>query len=216
VHFAEAASIVLPAVPVLKVGTWVRAVVQRHEGQAGYDEALLARIAAGSQPALAELIARHGRGLTMFATRFLGNASDAEEVAQEVFIAVWRQAGRFDPAKGRATTWLYRIATNRCIDQKRRRALRSFVGLDDMDVAADEPDAETRAGARQELAAVRRGLSQLPARQRMALLLKAVADLDTSAIAEAMGSSVGSAEQLLVRARRSLRDYLSGGRKEGR
>jgi RNA polymerase sigma-70 factor, ECF subfamily len=190
--------------------------VQRHEGEAGYDEDLLARIAAGSQPALAELIARHGRRLRIFAARFLGNHSDAEEVAQEVFIAVWKQAVRFDSEKGRATTWLYRIATNRCIDWKRRRALRSFVGLDDMDVAADEPDAEARTGARQELAVVRQGISQLPARQRMALLLRAVADLDTSAIAEAMGSSVGSAEQLLVRARRSLRDYLSGGHKEGR
>jgi RNA polymerase sigma-70 factor (ECF subfamily) len=196
----------------------VSADVQRNEPERSNDDELLARIAAGSQAALAELIARHGRGLRIFAARFLGNAADAEEIAQEVFIAVWNKAGRFDPARGRASTWLYRIAANRCIDAKRRRALRAFVGLDDLQdiVATDEPDAEARTAARQELAVVREGLARLPARQRMALLLRAVADLDVGAVAEAMESSIGSAEQLLVRARRGLREYLASGSRKDR
>jgi RNA polymerase sigma-70 factor (ECF subfamily) len=175
------------------------------------DDALLARIAAGSQSALSELIARHGRGLRMFAARYLGNAGDAEDVVQEVFVAVWKQATRFDPAKGRASTWLYRITANRCIDQRRRRALRSFIGLDDIgdELVSPEADAEATTAARQELAIVRDGLSRLPERQRMAVLLRAVGDLDIAAIAEVMGSSIGSAEQLLVRGRRALRDHLA-------
>jgi len=64
-------------------------------------------------------------------------------------------------------------------------------------------------GARQELAIVRAGLDKLPERQRMALLLRAVADLDVPAIAEVMEASAGSVEQLLVRARRTLRAQLS-------
>ncbi|WP_343227700.1 RNA polymerase sigma factor [Rhizobium laguerreae] len=64
-------------------------------------------------------------------------------------------------------------------------------------------------GARQELAIVRAGLNKLPERQRMALLLRAVADLDVPSIAEAMGTSAGSVEQLLVRARRTLRARLT-------
>ncbi|WP_244529734.1 RNA polymerase sigma factor [Mesorhizobium qingshengii] len=181
-----------------------------HEGSRGDDD-LLARIAAGSQGALSELIARHGNGLRVFAARYLGNAGDAEDVVQEVFVTVWKQAARFDPARARASTWLYRITANRCIDQRRRRALRSFIGLDDIrdEVASPEADAEATTAARQELAIVRDGLSRLPERQRMAVLLRAVGDLDIAAIAEVMGGSVGSAEQLLVRGRRALRDHLA-------
>ena len=175
------------------------------------DDELLARIGAGSQAALSELIARHGRGLRMFAARYLGSNGDAEDVVQEVFVTVWKQAFRFDPARARASTWLYRITANRCIDQRRRRALRSFIGLDDIrdEIASPQPDAEAATAARQELAIVREGLSLLPERQRMAVLLRAVGDLDIAAIADVMGSSTGSAEQLLVRGRRMLRDHLA-------
>lgn len=174
----------------------------------GEDERLLARIAAGEQAALVRLIDRHGRGLRLFAMRYLGSADDAEDAVQDVFVTVWKRAGRFDPARGRATTWLYRITANRCIDMRRWRSLRVFIGLDEVaeTLPATGVDAYIRLSARQELAAVRQGLARLPERQRMALLLRAVADLDVPAIAEVMGSSTGSVEQLLVRARRTLRE----------
>ncbi|PTE08542.1 RNA polymerase sigma factor [Mesorhizobium helmanticense] len=185
-------------------------VAVQHE-KAREDDELLARVAAGNQGALSELIARHGRGLRVFAARYLGNEGDAEDLVQEVFVTVWKQAARFDPARGRASTWLYRITANRCIDQRRRRALRSFIWLDDVrdEVPSPEADAEATTAARQELAIVRDGLSRLPERQRMAVLLRAVGDLDIAAIAEVMGGSAGSAEQLLVRGRRALRDHLA-------
>lgn len=175
------------------------------------DGELLARIAAGEQPALRQLIDRHGRGLQLLAARYLGGAHEAEDVVQDVFFSVWNNAKRFDPAKGRATTWIYRIAVNRCIDVKRWRRFRLFLGFDDTDdvFASDDPPADTLIGARQELAIVRAGLDTLPERQRMALLLRAVADLDVTSIAEAMGTSAGSVEQLLVRARRTLRARLT-------
>ena len=130
---------------------------------------------------------------------------------QDVFLAAWRSAGRFDPARGRASTWLYRIAANRCIDVRRWRRFRTFVGLEGGEelLPSDEPEADARIGARQELAIVRAGLDLLPERQRMAILLRAVADLDVPAIAEVMGASAGSVEQLLVRARRTLRERLA-------
>ena len=182
------------------------------------DDDLLARIAAGSQGALAQLIARHGRGLRIFATRYLGNPSDAEDVVQDVFVTVWKNADRFDPQKARISTWLYKITANRCIDQRRRRFLRSFIGLDDLDSdpASEAPDAEARVSNRQELLIVRDGIAALPQRQRMALLLKVVADLDVPAITEVMGTSVGSTEQLLVRARRGLRDHMAAHDGRGR
>jgi RNA polymerase sigma-70 factor (ECF subfamily) len=171
----------------------------------------------GDQAALARIIDRHGRGLRLFAARLLGSASDAEDIVQDVFVAAWKHAARFDPDKGRATTWLYRIAANRCIDARRRRSFRVFIGLEAVEdgVAGEEPAADMRVGARQELAIVRRGLLGLPERQRMALLLRAVADLDVPEIAAVMGTSIGSAEQLLVRGRRALRDHMASAEKTG-
>ncbi|MCX7304982.1 MAG: sigma-70 family RNA polymerase sigma factor [Hyphomicrobiales bacterium] len=191
-----------------------------HETEAGGrhdDDRLILRMAKGDQTALATIIDRHGRGLRLFAARLLGSASDAEDVVQDVFVAAWKHAARFDPAKGRASTWLYRIAANRCIDARRRRSLRAFIGLDAVadEVAGDEPDAEQRVGARQELAIARAGLKALPERQRTALLLRAVADMDVAEIAAVMETSVGSAEQLLVRGRRALRDHMAMAAKTG-
>jgi RNA polymerase sigma-70 factor (ECF subfamily) len=180
------------------------------------DDRLLLRVASGDQAALAKIINRHGRGLRLFAARLLGGAGDAEDIVQDVFVATWKHAARFDPQKGRASTWLYRIAANRCIDQRRRKSFRAFIGLDAMpDEPADhEPAADAQLGARQELAIVRGGLSALPERQRLALLLRAVAYMDVPDIAAVMGVSVGSAEQLLVRGRRALRQHMASAEKK--
>jgi RNA polymerase sigma-70 factor (ECF subfamily) len=96
---------------------------------------------------------------------------------------------------------------------RRWRRFRVFIGFEDTDdvFASEDPKADTLIGARQELAIVRAGLGKLPERQRMALLLRAVADLDVPSIAEVMGTSAGSVEQLLVRARRTLRVVLTKG-----
>lgn len=186
---------------------------------ADIDRKLMQAIAAGRQHALAQLVERHGKGLIAFARRYLGGSrDDAEDIVQEVFWTVWRKAAQFNPDRAQVTTWLYRIAANRCIDTARRSALLRFVGLDAMsaDPALEEPDAEAEVSGRSELALARKGILDLPRRQRMALLLRAVADLDVPAIAEVMGTSNGSVEQLLVRARRTLREYMeqTGGGEE--
>lgn len=175
------------------------------------DRALMRRVAAGHQDALRQLIDRHGHGVTALARRYLSRSADvAEDVAQEVFIAVWRKAQSFDPDKGRVAAWIYRIAANRCIDLARRRALLRFVGLDAAaGVGAETPDGETAAASRSELAQARAGIAALPRRQRLALLLRAVGDLDVPEIATAMGTTSGSVEQLLVRARRALRQHMN-------
>lgn len=185
-------------------------VVPTDEPQRDPDALLLERIASGDQRAFSALVDRHGRGIRIFAGRFLGNAEDGADVAQEVFLTVWRKASGFDPARGKASTWLYRIAANRCTDLSRRRAVLAFFGLDDDagQIAADAPDAEAILSGRQALALARRGIAGLPARQRMALLLSVAAGLDAPDIAKAMDTSRGSVEQLLVRARRTLRETV--------
>lgn len=171
----------------------------------------MSAIARGDRRALGELIALHGRSLTLVATRFLGNPEDADEVMQDVFLRVWRHAQKYDPARARVKTWLYRITVNICIDRQRRTSLRRFIGLDDppVEIADPQPGAADRLESRRELAHVRGAIADLPARQRMALLLSAVAELDTTEVAAAMAVSNGAVEQLLVRARRTLRKTIA-------
>lgn len=173
-------------------------------------EALMAAVARGERRALRPLIGFYSAGLAKVATRYLGSVEEADEVVQDVFVRVWRHAGRYDPAKAQVRTWLYRIAVNLCIDRQRKRSFRRFVGLDGpaMDVADPVPSAETRLSDAEDLAAVRQVIDQLPARQRMALLLQSVGEMDVAEVASAMGTSEGAVEQLLVRARRTLRATL--------
>jgi RNA polymerase sigma-70 factor, ECF subfamily len=167
-------------------------------------------MASGDQAALRRLIALFGRGLRIVAARYLNDASLAEDVVQEAFLRAWRAAASYDPAKASPSTWLYRIATNLCIDYQRRRSFRTFVGLEDViDVWADEtPDQHRQLAGRQQLDRVRREMARLPDRQRMALLLSVVAGMETRDIADAMQTSTGSVEQLLVRARQTLRTKI--------
>jgi len=164
-------------------------------------------IADGDRRALGQLIALYGRGLTLLATRYLGRESDADEVVQDAFVKAWRNAGRYDPTKAKVSTWLYRITVNLCIDRHRKRAFRQFVGLDDTttEVADPQANAVDQLSDRQKLDEVRNAITQLPSRQRMALLLSVVSELENSDIAGAMGISTGAVEQLLVRARKTLR-----------
>ena len=84
------------------------------------DEELLARTASGDQRAFRPLIARHmGRAIRL-AQAIVGNAADADDVAQDAFMRVWSQAASFDPSLARFTTWLHRIVVNLAIDRTRR------------------------------------------------------------------------------------------------
>ena len=167
-------------------------------------------MADGDHAALSRLIARHGRAITVFAGRTLNDPAQGEDVAQEVFLRAWEQAGRFDPARGSPAAWLFRIAANLCRDRMRRARIRRFFGgplpeaMQDH-LADDAPLTEDRVAGRERLARVRAAIGHLPDRQRMAILLTAVGGLDAPAVALALGTSRGSVEQLLVRARRHLR-----------
>lgn len=174
------------------------------------DAALMVAIAAGDQRAFADLVRRHGGRLRAVCLRFLGNAADAEEIVQETFWTIWRTAERYEPRGARVSTFLHRIALNRCIDRDRRRRIRRLVGLEEAAEIEDPTvDQETDLDVRTRLAAVRQDIADLPARQRAALLLAVEGEKPTAEIATVLGVSVGAAEQLLVRARRTLREKLA-------
>ncbi len=174
------------------------------------DEVLVERVAAGDERAFTEIVRRHGGRLKALALGFAGGVAEADDIVQETFWSLWRHARRWKPGGPPLAAYLTRIALNRAIDAGRRRRVRAFFGLEDAtDVGDPKPAADQRLAAGGELAAVVRDIHELPARQRAAILLAADGERGNAEIAELMGLSIGAVEQLLVRARRTLRTRLA-------
>ena len=175
------------------------------------DPALMALAGGGDRAAFNLLVGRHGERALRVALRILGDAAEAEEVAQEAFLRAWQAAAGFDPARARFTTWLHRIVVNLAIDRTRRRAGAPSAGLDAAAELADPrpwPDADAEAAeARAALAAA---LEALPARQRAAIALAYEQELSGADAAAALEVSERALEGLLRRARQFLRSRLEG------
>lgn len=171
------------------------------------DEALVAETARGDQNAFAVLVRRHQGRVTAVARRFASTPADAEEIAQGVFLRVWRGAAQWK-GESKVTTWIYRITVNACIDWKRRRRFDWLPLFDAVDVPDPAVDAERGLSARRALATVARAVEKLSTRQRMALALSVEDELSNRDIADVMAVSEGAVEQYLVRARRRLRDAV--------
>src|SRR5262245_2626962 len=129
----------------------------------------MARIARGDRAAFSALASRHLDRTVALASRILGRASDAEDVAQDVFIRLWIAAERWQPGRAQVTTWLYRVTVNRCLDLKRRPPMQ------ELDAVAEPEDPAVSAEAALEQAqadaAVAAAIARLPERQRTALAL---------------------------------------------
>jgi len=151
--------------------------------------------------------------LLALATRMLGDRDEASDVAQEVFVRIWKQASRWQRGQARFDTWLHRVALNLCYDRLRRR---QEVNLgDDLPEPVDQaplPEDQLDESARSERIAA--ALAALPARQREALVLQYYQELSNVEAAAVMGITVDALESLLSRARRTLRSRLAGERGE--
>jgi len=171
------------------------------------DGELVRRAGLGEAAAVQALVARKlGRVLSL-AERMLGDRAEAEDVAQETFLRVWRIAPRWRPGAAKFDTWLHRVTLNLCFDRLRRRRERP---------AADPPDSPDPGPApdRGLIAAdvgrrVRAALQALPPRQRQAIVLCHYQELGNIEAAGLMGVSVEALESLLSRARRALRAALA-------
>ena len=171
-----------------------------------HDQRLMAAIAAGDEPALRRLMERHLARVLALAQRILGDADEADDVAQEVFTRVWRKARGFDGRRARFSTWLYRIAFNLCLDRRRGRR-GEWQPLDDSlaDGGPDPSEIEERRQSRQLLAAA---LARLPVRHRAALALHYLQELSARESAQVMGLGEKAFESLVLRARRGLREQI--------
>ena len=170
------------------------------------DEALMARVARGDEPAYRMLTRRHLPVMLGLARRILGNAADAEDVAQEAMLRVWTHAPRWQPL-ALFRTWLTRVVVNLCLDRKRRAqwvALEAAGEIIDPALGGTEKAEQDERGRL--LAAA---IAELPARQRTAIVLTYSEGMSNAEVAEILDTSVSAIETLLVRGKQNLRARLS-------
>lgn len=171
------------------------------------DAELVVRVGQGDPAAIQALMARKLSRMLALARRMLGDAAEAEDVAQEVFLRAWKQARVWQPGAGKFDTWMHRVALNLCYDRLRRR--REDPTAEPPDQADPAPSAEAGLVAIAVADRVRAAIDRLPERQRTALILCHYQELSNIEAAELLGVSVEAVESLLSRGRRTLRLALS-------
>ena len=170
------------------------------------DEELMARVARGDQPAYRTLTRRHLPAMLGLARRILGNAADAEDVAQEAMLRVWTHAPRWQPLAA-FRTWLTRVVVNLCLDRKRRRP---WVALEAAGEIVDPtPGATEKAEQSERERQLAAAIAELPARQRTAIVLTYSEGMTNAQVADILDTSVSAVETLLIRGKQNLRSRLS-------
>ncbi len=190
--------------------------VDQPSDESSVDHALMARIATGDHLAFRDLVERHQNAVIGTVAKMLGNSGDAEDISQQVFLRVWRNAKRYRP-DAKFTTYLFTITRNLVFNETRRRGRKKEVSADEreenshhlIEASPDtQPDAELLQAELQR--AVDAAISALPEAQRMAVILRRYDQLPYEDIAEVLGLSLSAVKSLLFRARTALRESLSG------
>lgn len=174
------------------------------------DMALVERCRTGDLAAFEEIYRMHSGKLYSLACRMLGNPTDAEDLLQEIFLSAHRKLDGFrgDAALG---TWLYRLATNQCLDYLRSRAARSNHVTDTMEDDLSIPDMKSRGIADRTVAKMdlERAVAMLPQGARAAFVLHDVQGLEHREVAAALGIAEGTSKSQVHKARLRLRTLLS-------
>lgn len=186
------------------------AVSEPARGARAAEAALIERVRRGELGAFEEVYKAHGGKIYGLLLRMLGNPADAEDLLQEVFLAAHRKLEGFrgDSALG---TWLYRLATNHCLDHLRSRAARTGQLTDGLDDGPGLADTGTRGIAERTVAKIdlERAVAQLPQGCRAAFLLHDVEGLEHKEVAEALGIAEGTSKSQVHKARLRLRALLT-------
>jgi RNA polymerase sigma-70 factor, ECF subfamily len=182
------------------------------------DAAVMLRVAAGDEAGFNYLVGKYHRPMIHFLFRMVRNQAVAEELAQEVFLRVYRSRESYR-AEAKFTTWLYRIATNLAVNHARdtkheRSAQTIYLDAPDEetgttpDVADDEPSVEQHLMRDERMAAIRKHVMALPERQKMAVVMHKYQGMDYKQIGDVLKLSESATKSLLFRAYQTLRDKL--------
>ncbi len=173
------------------------------------DDALMILFAGGEQAAARILTARLLPRVLNHAARVLGDRAEAEDVAQEAMLRLWKAAKEWQQGGAKPSTWLYRVTANLAIDRLRKSGRQ--VGMDEnFEPEDDRPGAEAQMIEADRRSALDAGLASLPERQRQAVVLRHIEGLANPEIAEILEISVEAVESLTARGKRSLAQALAG------
>ncbi len=177
------------------------------------DEVLLVAFANGDQQAARQLASRLLPRVLAQATRMLCDRTEAEDVAQDAMMRLWKLAPDWRQGEAQVSTWLYRVVANLCTDRLRKR--RGGVSLDQVAEPADDtPSVGAQMQTAARMRALSEGLAHLPERQAQAVALRHLEGLSNPEIAEIMDISVRSVESLTARGKRALADIMAGRKAE--
>ena len=183
---------------------------------AAQDLRWMERIKTGDEDALRELIETHQHRIIGTIAKMLGDESDAEDIAQQVFLRVWKSAPRWQPT-AMVTTWLYKITRNLVFNEVRRRKRHPVQSLDATLKDDDRPRQIADPGVKaadtallddEMQAAIQAAIDELPDVQRMAVILRRYDDVPYEEIGEILDLSVPAVKSVLFRARTDLREKL--------
>lgn len=181
------------------------------------EQELVSAAKAGDQQAFEQLVLDNQNRIYSLAVRLVGDREEAFDLAQEAFVKAWQGLPAFQGESSFAT-WIYRLATNVCIDylrkQKRRRQVESEVSLDDEELSWTEPadwsqDPHRQLERSEQGRALARGLEALPEQQRQILVLRELSGLSYQEIAEKLNLDLGTVKSRIARARMALRKILA-------
>jgi RNA polymerase sigma-70 factor, ECF subfamily len=182
------------------------------------DVELMQRVRDGDSAAFRDLFSKYGNSLVNFAYRFVGNRDRAEELAQDAFLQIYRARARYEP-RARFTTYLYRVATNLCLNELRRFEYQGKI--DPLDGSGEDSEESSRELPDERLPAIEEHLAgqeaarriemvldALPPNQKSALLLSRVEGFSYQEVAECLETSESAVKSLIFRATQTLRAQL--------
>jgi RNA polymerase sigma factor (sigma-70 family) len=183
------------------------AALKRPEVQASDDDAIMARVLRRDAAAFRDVVDAHAATLHRIAARMIGDAVEAEDLAQEALTRLWQHAGRWQAGGPGIGAWLTRVTMNLCLDRLRKRKFSNDEAVPER--ADDAPLAPELIAAEQQRQRVVAAIAALPDNQRAAIVLTYYEDKPNAVAAEAMEMNIKAFESLLLRARGALKRALS-------
>jgi len=185
------------------------------------DASLMLKFEGGDISSFEKLVIKYKENITNMIYQFIGDKEEAEDLAIEVFLRVYQARGKYKP-RAKFATWLYKIATNLCLDEIRKKTKLHTVSLSKSipteggkeeelieKIADPSPSPQKILEEREKNALVREAINSLPARQRIATILRIYEGLSYKEISKILGCSVKSIERLLYRARVNLKEKFT-------